>query len=68
MKIIDRLIRNSKPYKELQKNVDFRVRDAVIDHHTHLLDDYTKRVDELFELTERVHNTILSTKHNQDSH
>ncbi len=68
MKIIDRLIRNSKPFKELEVNVDFRVREAVIDDYSNLLDEYAIRVEKLIDLTERVHNTILSAKHNQDSH
>ena len=68
MKFIDRLIRNSNAFKDLRKSVDIQIDKSFYQHKTTLLEDYTERIEKLADLTERLHNTILSVKHNQDSH
>ena len=68
MEFINKLIRNSDPFRELQQSVDFQVHEALYEHSVTLIDNYAAKVEKLIDLTERVHNTILSVKHNQDSH
>ena len=68
MKIIDRVIRNSKPFKELEDSILCKVHQASDRERRNLSNEYVLKVEKLIELTERLHNTILSTKHNQDSH
>ena len=68
MKIIDRVISNSKPFKELVESVEKQVELELNDYGIRMSADYAAKVERLADLTERLHNTILSVKHNQDSH
>ena len=67
MYYIDKIITNSKPFKDLQESMNDQIREAVDDQIGDLTEVYLDKVDKLVDLTIRVHNTILSVKHNYES-
>jgi len=65
MKIIDRLIKRSAAFKQLEVEMENKMRAMIIEHRSETVEIESARVDKILDLSTRTHNTIIAFKHSK---